>query len=57
MSKAKGISGHTSVYLQKCGHSINKEKEKLGVKNVEVVESFARDVNKWRKHKKGGGKT
>lgn len=49
MSKAKRISGLTSVYLQKCGHCINKEKEKLGGKNVQVVESFARDVNKCNK--------
>lgn len=60
------------MYLQKCGHNFNKEQEELGKRNnVDVVESFVRNVNKcskwtdkkeqeigwWHKHEKGEGKT
>lgn len=36
--------------LQKCGHNFNKEQEELGKRNnVDVVESFVRNVNKCSK--------
>lgn len=38
------------MYLQKCGHNNNKEQEELGKRNnVDVVESFVRNVNKCSK--------